>query len=153
MLPAKAERVLDDHLDRLIDAIELARDKRSIKTALQEFATDSGFEHFARFQRARIGWASAVELPSEMAGTLCVEQLCDARSGHRSGEAPDVWSMKQNAVVDLLSRRVVGWSMKAEMTAQLVTDALIMAIWRRGKPDGCIIRIRDRNILASSSSA
>jgi putative transposase len=25
--------------------------------------------------------------------------------------------------------------MKAEMTAQLVTDALIMAIWRRGKPD------------------
>jgi putative transposase len=28
---------------------------------------------------------------------------------------------------------VVGWSMQAEMTAQLVTDALIMAIWRRGK--------------------
>ncbi|CAH1691551.1 hypothetical protein CHELA1G11_20915 [Hyphomicrobiales bacterium] len=38
------------------------------------------------------------------------------------------------AVIDLLSRRVVGWSMKAEMTAQLVTDALMMAIWRRGKP-------------------
>jgi transposase InsO family protein len=37
------------------------------------------------------------------------------------------------AVIDLFSRRVVGWSMKAEMTAQLVTDALIMAIWRRGK--------------------
>jgi putative transposase len=32
------------------------------------------------------------------------------------------------AVVDLFSRRVVGWAMKAEMTAQLVTDALIMAI-------------------------
>lgn len=39
------------------------------------------------------------------------------------------------AVVDLFSRRVVGWAMKAEMTAQLVTDALIVAIWRRGKPD------------------
>jgi putative transposase len=38
------------------------------------------------------------------------------------------------AVIDLYSRRVVGWSMKAEMTAQLVTDALVMAIWRRGKP-------------------
>ena len=37
-------------------------------------------------------------------------------------------------VVDLFSRRVVGWAMKAEMTAQLVTDALIMAIWRRGRP-------------------
>ena len=39
------------------------------------------------------------------------------------------------AVIDLFSRRVVGWSMSATMTAQLVTDALIMAIWRRGKPD------------------
>ena len=39
------------------------------------------------------------------------------------------------AVVDLFSRRVVGWSMSAAMTAQLVTDALVMAIWRRGKPD------------------
>ena len=32
------------------------------------------------------------------------------------------------------SRRVVGWSMSATMTAQLVTDALLMAVWRRGKP-------------------
>jgi len=38
------------------------------------------------------------------------------------------------AVVDLFSRRVVGWSMSATMTAQFVTDALVMAIWRRGKP-------------------
>jgi putative transposase len=38
------------------------------------------------------------------------------------------------AVIDLFSRRVVGWSMSAEMTAQFVTDALVMAIWRRGKP-------------------
>lgn len=37
-------------------------------------------------------------------------------------------------VLDLFSRRIVGWSMSTEMTAQLVTDALIMAIWRRGKP-------------------
>jgi putative transposase len=39
------------------------------------------------------------------------------------------------AVIDLFSRRVVGWSMNAEMTAQLVTNALVMAIWRSGKPD------------------
>jgi putative transposase len=39
------------------------------------------------------------------------------------------------AVVDLFSRRVVGWSMNPAMTGQLVTDALVMAIWRRGKPD------------------
>ena len=42
------------------------------------------------------------------------------------------------AVIDLFSRRVVGWSMSAAMTAQLVTDALVMAIWRRGKPDALL---------------
>jgi len=42
------------------------------------------------------------------------------------------------AVIDLFSRRVVGWSMSATMTAQLVTDALVMAIWRRGKPDALL---------------
>jgi putative transposase len=42
------------------------------------------------------------------------------------------------AVIDLFSRRVVGWSMSATMTAELVTDALVMAIWRRGKPDALI---------------
>ncbi len=35
-------------------------------------------------------------------------------------------------VLDLFSRRVVGWSMKSQMTAELVTDALMMALWRRG---------------------
>jgi len=38
------------------------------------------------------------------------------------------------AVLDLFSRKVVGWSMSAEMTAQLVLDALMMALWRRGRP-------------------
>lgn len=35
-------------------------------------------------------------------------------------------------VMDLFSRRVVGWSMSSQMTAQLVSDAMLMAIWRRG---------------------
>ena len=30
--------------------------------------------------------------------------------------------------------RIVGWSMQSAMTSQLVADALMMAIWRRGKP-------------------
>jgi putative transposase len=42
------------------------------------------------------------------------------------------------AVIDLFSRRVVGWSTSAGMTAQLVTDVLVMAIWRRGKPDALL---------------
>ena len=38
-------------------------------------------------------------------------------------------------VIDLFSRRVVGWSMSARTAAQLAADAPRMAIWRRGKPD------------------
>ena len=41
-------------------------------------------------------------------------------------------------VLDLFSRRVVGWSMQDQMTSQLVMDALTMALWRRGKPEALI---------------
>ena len=56
-------------------------------------------------------------------------------------------------VIDLFSRPVVGWSMSDTMTAQLVTDALMMAIWRRGTTSPCCItRTRAANTRASSSS-
>lgn len=42
------------------------------------------------------------------------------------------------AVLDLYSRRIVGWSMSATMTSELVTNALMMAIWRRGKADALL---------------
>ena len=34
-------------------------------------------------------------------------------------------------VVDLFSRKVVGWSMQSRITKELVLDALLMAVWRR----------------------
>lgn len=37
------------------------------------------------------------------------------------------------AVPDLFSRRVVVWSMTPERDASFVMDALMMAVWRRGK--------------------
>ena len=42
-------------------------------------------------------------------------------------------------VMDLYSRAVVGWSMDKRMTQQLVSDALTMALFRRGFPKGVII--------------
>ena len=57
------------------------------------------------------------------------------------------------AVVDLFSRRVVGWSMRATMTTQLVTEALVMAIWLRGTPEACCItRIGAASTPVSPSS-
>ena len=42
-------------------------------------------------------------------------------------------------VIDLFSRRVVGWSMSPRMKASLVCDALKMAIWQRKPRQGLIV--------------
>lgn len=70
-------------------------------------------------------------------------------------------------VIDLFSRRVVGWSMSERMTATLVCDALRMALWRRQMPSGVIFHsdrgsqycsrefqqlIRDHECLSSMSA-
>ncbi len=34
-------------------------------------------------------------------------------------------------VIDLFSRRVVGWSMQSRMTTDLALQALLSAVWRR----------------------
>ena len=42
-------------------------------------------------------------------------------------------------VIDLYSRKVVGWSIGSRMKAQLVCDALTMAIWQRRPSAGLIV--------------
>jgi len=44
-----------------------------------------------------------------------------------------------SVVIDLFSRQVIGWSMAERMTADLVCDALQMAIFRRKRPKGVIV--------------
>ena len=46
-------------------------------------------------------------------------------------------------VIDLFSRKVVGWSMNSRMNAQLVCDALLMALWLR-RPSKGLIHHSDR---------
>lgn len=46
-------------------------------------------------------------------------------------------------VIDLFSRKVVGWSMSSRMNAQLVCDALTMALWQR-KPQMGLVHHSDR---------
>jgi transposase InsO family protein len=41
-------------------------------------------------------------------------------------------------VLDLFSRKIIGWSMSSRMKAGLVNDALLMAIWQRKPPKGLI---------------
>lgn len=42
-------------------------------------------------------------------------------------------------VLDAWSRRVVGWSIADHLRAELVVDALQMALWRRRPPEGAVV--------------
>jgi putative transposase len=63
-------------------------------------------------------------------------------------------------VVDAWSRRVVGWSIADHIRAELVVDALQMAVWRRRPPEGQAIchswafgrRLRAAGVLGSMGS-
>lgn len=54
-------------------------------------------------------------------------------------------------VIDLFSRKVVGWSMDSRMKAKLVNDALLMALWKR-KPEKGLIWHTDRGSQYASES-
>jgi len=53
-------------------------------------------------------------------------------------------------VIDLYSRKVVGWSMGKRLTSSLVCDALRMALWRRRPPKGQLIHHSDRGVQYAS---
>jgi putative transposase len=42
-------------------------------------------------------------------------------------------------VLELYSRRVIGWAIAERMTATLVCDALVMALWNRKMPTGVVV--------------
>lgn len=53
-------------------------------------------------------------------------------------------------VLDLFSRQIVGWSMKNSPRADLVIDALLMAVWRR-KPKKTVLVHSDQGIQYTCS--
>ena len=93
----------------------------------------------ARRRRRRLPWDAGVRAADAIAPNLLDRQF-DAPAPNRRWVADFtyVWTSEGwlyvAVVLDLFSRRIVGWSMQGSMTAQLVIDALLMALWRRGKP-------------------
>ncbi len=64
-----------------------------------------------------------------------------------AGDITYIWSeegwLYLSVIIDLFSRRVVGWSLSNRMKVALVRDALQMAIWRRN-PDLGLMHHSDR---------
>ena len=55
-------------------------------------------------------------------------------------------------VIDLYSRKVVGWSLGKRLTSSLVCDALRMAVWNRRPPKGQLIHHSDRGVQYASKA-
>lgn len=53
-------------------------------------------------------------------------------------------------VIDLFSRRVVGWSAQPRMTTDLALQALLAAVWRR-KPKAKVMIHSDSHTIGASS--
>lgn len=54
-------------------------------------------------------------------------------------------------MLDLFSRQVIGWAMGNQNDSALVENALIMAIWRRGKPRDVIVHSDQGSTYASAA--
>jgi len=86
----------------------------------------------------------------------CLERdfAADAPNHVYAGDISYVWTQQGwlylAVVIDLYSRKVVGWSMGRRLTSTLVCDALQMALWRRRPPKGQLIHHSDRGVQYAS---
>jgi putative transposase len=93
----------------------------------------------ARPRRRRLPSDSGARPSTELAANLLDRQFhAPAPNCRWVADFTYIWTVQGwlyvAVVLDLFSRRIVGWSMRSAMTADLVSDALIMALWRRGRP-------------------
>jgi len=78
----------------------------------------------------------------------------DAPDHVYAGDITYVWTQQGwlylAVVIDLYSRKVVGWSIGRRLKSALVCDALQMALWRRRPPTGQLIHHSDRGVQYAS---
>ena len=93
----------------------------------------------ARGKRRRLPGNSGQRPAHSIAANILDRQVEAAEPNQRwVADFTYVWTAEgwlyEAVVLDLYSRRAVAWSMSSSMTVQLVIEALMMALWRRGKP-------------------
>ena len=87
-----------------------------------------------------------------------LERDFEAKEPNRvwAGDITYVWTREGwlylAVVIDLYSRKVVGWSMGRRLTSTLVCDALQMALWSRQPTKGQLIHHSDRGVQYASQA-
>jgi putative transposase len=90
----------------------------------------------ARRKRRRLPFDTGLRAITAIAPNLLDREFqADAPNQRWVADFTYIWTdegwLYAAAVLDLFWRMVVGWSMQNQMTARLVSDAMLMAIWRR----------------------
>lgn len=55
-------------------------------------------------------------------------------------------------ILDVYSRRIVGWAMESHLRTELVVDALQMAVWRRKPAPGLVMHHSDQGVQYTALS-
>jgi putative transposase len=145
LLAAEIKRVFDDEKGRA-GAPRIAR-------RLQDEGKSAGRHRVARIMRGN-GWrakaarkykATTNSKHSLPVAPNLLEQdfMADRPDQKWVSDITYIWTdegwLYLAVVLDLYSRRVIGWAIAERMTATLVCDALIMALWHRKIPTGVIV--------------
>ena len=153
--PRSAREIEDERLSGLIKQFWLESGAvygyRKIHTDLREYGEQCGPNRVHRLMRhagirAQVGYRK----PRHRAGELhkvtpnILQRQFNPQAPNESW-VTDITYIRTHegwlylaVVLDLFSRRVIGWSMQSRITKELALDALLMAVWRR-KPEGKVI--------------
>jgi putative transposase len=154
--PPSARALVDVRLtERIAEMHRRSRDSygvRRIYLDLREEGVRVGRKRVARLMRAaglsgyvkRRKGMTTIQVPGVWVADDLVERDFNPRAPNRLW-ASDIkyvstWegTLYLAAVIDCFSRRVVGWAMRDDLKAELVVDALAMAVSRRRPPAGLV---------------
>jgi putative transposase len=150
---SQADQVLAIEVKRVFDDEKSRPDSLPITRRLQEDGRWVGRHRVARIRRAN-GWraqaaktykATPNSNPSLPVAPNLLEQNFTAAAPDQKwvADITYIWTeegwLNLAVVLELYSRRVIGWAIAERMTAPWVCDALIMALWRHRMPNGMIV--------------
>ena len=145
LLAAEIKRVFDDEKGRA-GAPRIAR-------RLEDEGKSAGRHRVARIMRGN-GWRAKAarkykattnsKHPLPVAPNLLEQDFSADRPNQKwVSDITTIWTdegwLYLAVVLELYSRRVIGWAISERMTATLVCDALIMALWNRKMPKDVIV--------------
>jgi putative transposase len=149
----KANRSLADDIKRIFDDEKGRPGSPRITQRLREEGKTAGRHRIARIMRSQ-GWRAkaAKKYKATTNSNHSLPVAPNLLEQNFTADAPDqkwvsdityIWTeegwLYLAVVLELYSRRVIGWAIAERMTASLVCDALIMALWRHRMPKGVIV--------------